>query len=88
MIPAGIAAAILGRAGRIAQWPCAVPALAAASRRPERARVAGRWGHGVEAVHRAAGGGPRRGAEARRHGEDLGRRKGKVLASGARRSAG
>ena len=39
-------------------------------------------------VHGAEGSGSRRGAEARRHGEDLGRRKGKVLASGAGRSAG
>ena len=31
-------------------------------------------------VHGAAGSGSRRGAEARHHGEDLGRRKGKVLA--------
>ena len=33
------------------------PARREVSRGPERARVAGRWGYGVEAVHRAAGSG-------------------------------
>ena len=43
---------------------------------------------GAEQGHGAVDSGSRHGAEARRHGEDLERMKGKVLASGAERSAG
>ena len=52
--PGDLGGTLRGESGSRAT-DCAFLALAAASRRLERARVDGRWGYGVGAVHRAAG---------------------------------